>query len=392
MSKKVYIVLHTMDVGGAERHASSIANYLAEHGYRVTIILLDNDVVAYQLSENVRVAALCNMEFPETIREYRPGVLTSAKLKLYKALSPQRYQVLDKYLYLYSRYISRLETFFANEQGAEESIAISFMPLPNLSCAAVKRKIHFKLILGEFSSPQVEFPADAPENRLKRELFPNVDGFVFQTEEQMAFYDYLPAVKKAVIPNPLEEIDVQPYEGVRNREIVNFCRLVEAKNLPLLIRAFSLLAPQYPEHRLVIYGDGPEKQKLEEMIEGLGLSSRVMLPGAKKDVLSLVRECAMFVSSSDREGISNSMLEAMAIGLPTVCTDCPAGGARMFIEPYRNGILVPVRDQEALAAAMRYMIDYPEEAAEMGKNAVSIKEKLKKEIILEKWKSFLESV
>ena len=100
----------------------------------------------------------------------------------------------------------------------------------------------------------------------------------------------------------------------------------------------------------------------------------------------------MFVTSSDREGISNSMLEAMAIGLPVISTDCPAGGARMFIEPYQNGILVPVRDPEALYNAMKFMIDHPEKAELMSQNAVAIKNTLEKNKILEQWLEFLEDV
>ena len=100
----------------------------------------------------------------------------------------------------------------------------------------------------------------------------------------------------------------------------------------------------------------------------------------------------MFVSSSNIEGISNSMIEAMAIGLPTICTDCPAGGARMFIKSYENGILTPVGDAEALYKAMKYMIENPDKAEQMGKKAMEIRETLKKEKILNKWGEFIKEV
>ena len=110
------------------------------------------------------------------------------------------------------------------------------------------------------------------------------------------------------------------------------------------------------------------------------------------NVLALICDCAMFVSSSDREGISNSMIEAMAIGLPTICTDCPAGGARMMIRPYENGILTPVGDVEALYKAMKYMIENPDKAERMGEKAMEIRETLKKEKILNNWVKFIEEV
>ena len=167
---------------------------------------------------------------------------------------------------------------------------------------------------------------------------------------------------------------------------------MKAKNLPLLIEAFSKLVQEYPDYRLVIYGDGPERKNTEKSIADYGIADSVFLKPYAKNVPELVRESAMFVTSSDREGISNSMLEAMAIGLPVISTDCPAGGARMFIEPYQNGILVPVRDPEALYNAMKFMIDHPEKAELMSQNAVAIKNTLEKNKILEQWLEFLEDV
>ena len=93
----------------------------------------------------------------------------------------------------------------------------------------------------------------------------------------------------------------------------------------------------------------------------------------------------MYVSSSDYEGQSNSMLEAMAIGLPCICTDCPSGGARAVINPGINGLLVPVGNTDKLADAMRDMLLYPEEACSMGINASKIRDKRSPELIAQEW-------
>ncbi len=93
----------------------------------------------------------------------------------------------------------------------------------------------------------------------------------------------------------------------------------------------------------------------------------------------------MFVTSSDREGMSNSMLEAMAIGLPTISTDCPAGAARMLIKNYENGIVVPMNDKQAMYQAMKYIIDHPNEAESMSQNASTIREKLSMQRIGKMW-------
>ena len=67
MIKTVYIVLYTLSVGGAERHASSIANYLSEHGYDVKILLLQNDIIEYSLQDDIEVIPLSNLKYPNTV-------------------------------------------------------------------------------------------------------------------------------------------------------------------------------------------------------------------------------------------------------------------------------------------------------------------------------------
>ena len=98
-----------------------------------------------------------------------------------------------------------------------------------------------------------------------------------------------------------------------------------------------------------------------------------------------VLDAAMFVSFSDYEGISNSMLEAMAIALPVICTDCPAGGAKLMIESGTNGLLVPVGDEEAMANAMAYCIDHPEIARAMGRKAAEIRNRYNVAEIASQW-------
>jgi len=392
MSRSVYILLYTLSVGGAERHASSIANYLCQHGYKVEIVLLQDNIVDYALADGVKVTALPELAYPDVIKNNKTGFAEKVLLKTYRLISEKKYNFLDRKLYIEAQYSRKLDYFFQKQNAVDQSVVISFMTVPNIVAAALKCKYRYKLILGEFTSPQLEFSPDAPENKLKRKYFPNADGFVFQTYEQEEFYSYLKTVKMKVIPNPIEEIKTTPFHGTRRKEIVNYCKHVKAKNLPLLIAAFAKLAEEHPEYKLVIYGDGPERANTEKCVVEHGVSDKVLLKPYAKNVLNLVRESAMFVSSSDREGISNSMLEAMAIGLPTISTDCPAGGARMFIEPYKNGIIVPVRDPEAMYKAMKYVIDNPEKAEMMSENAVVIRNTLKKSKILAEWLDFLNKV
>ena len=140
-----------------------------------------------------------------------------------------------------------------------------------------------------------------------------------------------------------------------------------------------------------IYGDavgnGAEGyiDSVEETIAQLACKEKIHILPAQKDIHDLIKDYAMFVSSSDFEGMSNSMLEAMAIGLPTICTDCPAGGARAIIKDHENGILVPVNDAEAMCKVMREIADNPELAEKLSINGTKLKEDLAVDKIVNQW-------
>ena len=134
-------------------------------------------------------------------------------------------------------------------------------------------------------------------------------------------------------------------------------------------------------------GNGAEGyvDSVKETISHLNCRERIHILPAQNDIHNLIKDYAMFVSSSDFEGMSNSMLEAMAIGLPTICTDCPAGGARAVIKDHENGVLVPVNDVQAMADAMKEVAGNPELAEKLSINGSKIREDLSVDKIVNQW-------
>jgi len=100
----------------------------------------------------------------------------------------------------------------------------------------------------------------------------------------------------------------------------------------------------------------------------------------------------MFVSSSDCEGLSNSMIEAMAIGMPCVCTDCLGGGAREVIQHEVNGLLVPMKDVDALYQGIKRLIDEPDLAKRCSENAARIRNEMSVTKIADRWLEVIECV
>ena len=205
----------------------------------------------------------------------------------------------------------------------------------------------------------------------------------------MSFFHGEALRKGVVIPNPLNPALPEPYHGKRNKTIVSFCRMTPQKNLKLLVDTFSCVHEKYPDYRLEIYGEGESKEEIISYVSEKGLQPFVEIKPFDKTLHRKILDSCMFVSSSDYEGMSNSMLEALAIGLPAVCTDCPAGGARAIIQDHENGLLVPVRDVLALANAMNEVIEDPQLAQKLSENGAKIRDELNVEAIGRRWLELL---
>ena len=144
------------------------------------------------------------------------------------------------------------------------------------------------------------------------------------------------------------------YDGGRH-DIVTTGRLTAQKNHKMLIHAFAMIADRIPDN-LVIYGEGELRGELEALVAELHLKDRIFLPGSITDVANTIRSAKLFVLSSDYEGMPNSLMEAMALGLPCLSTDCPCGGPRMILEKDAALCLSPVNDCKCFSDKMLYLL------------------------------------
>lgn len=156
-----------------------------------------------------------------------------------------------------------------------------------------------------------------------------------------------------------------------------------------MINAFAKIAGQFPEYILEIYGDGDLKEILQEQIEELGLHKRIELKGTTSHILEKVYTASLFVLTSDYEGMPNALMEAMAIGVPCISTDCKPGGARDLIKNGENGWIVPRNDIEVLAERMTSVLSCPEQSDRMAKNALEIRRTHSSKKIFDRWENFI---
>lgn len=225
---------------------------------------------------------------------------------------------------------------------------------------------------------------------LSRLLMKFADNYVFQTKDAKVFYSKWLKERGTVIPNPLDLSNLPRVSNKKKKKvIVSVGRLDIQKNHQMMLKAFYSISKEFPEYKLIIYGEGSQRQRLEELIASLNLQKQVSLPGIVHNVTSEIKDASLFVFSSDFEGMPNALIEALAMGLPCVSTDCPCGGPAALINNGENGILTPVGDVEKFAKAMEYLLTETEIANQMGNKAALIRKELSVEKVGELWRNFV---
>ena len=219
-------------------------------------------------------------------------------------------------------------------------------------------------------------------------LVSRCNGVVFQTREAMSYFSEDVQKKSVVIHNPVYSRAKAICSSPDGR-IVSVGRLTAQKNHKLLIEAFSRIAPAFPSCKLEIYGEGPLKNELVAFVRSLNLDGKVSFPGTFKDVLDRIWSASLFVLSSDYEGMPNTLLEAMSLGLPCISTDCPCGGPKEIIDNEVNGILVPVGDVSYLSEAMLRVLSNPALSTSMRHEAIKICDTHNEDKIFQMWYDFI---
>ncbi|MGI5977403.1 MAG: glycosyltransferase family 4 protein [Candidatus Limivicinus sp.] len=342
--------------GGAERVTCSLANYLAGRGHEVEILTMAETENSYQLNGEVSVQALLYM------RE-RKGKLYNNVLR-----------------------ITRLRQYM--KKHTEKDVYIVMLPIPTVLLLSLRSATKAKIIASERVSPAAY---DFIKTKALRRLAPRADGFVFQTQEALEWYgESVKHVRTAVIPNAINRQFLRPrYKGERKKNIVAAGRLSKQKNFELLIRAFKKITPDCPDYKLIIYGEGGLRKELEALIKENGLEDLVSLPGNTTEIIEKIQDASLFVLSSDYEGMPNALMEAMALGLPCISTDCPCGGPRFLIENGINGLLVPVGDEDKLSEAIKKILNNPQLADKFGTEASKISGRLDPDKIYGQWEAFI---
>lgn len=342
---KYFFITASMVGGGTERVISILANQFAKEGHDVTILMTADDRLDYALENTVN----CEL------------ITTSTQGSLIKR---------------FGRIIKIRNVFKKNR----EAVFYSFGTETNLFSILASMGLNSNLILSERNDPN-----QCSYSKLRDMVYFGGKRFVFQTESAKQCFSCRIQKRSVVISNPIRDDLPDAFTGIRKKTVVAVGRLERQKNHKLLITAFSKFLTEFPEYELKIYGQGPLKAELQELIEKSQLTGKIHLMGFSKNVLEEIKEDGMYVLSSDYEGVPNSLLEAMGIGMPVIATDCPIGGPDSLIEDGSNGVLVPVGNELVMYEAMCRFARDAMFAEACGKNALLVRDTNKTENIVKLW-------
>lgn len=354
----ITIVTHTLAGGGCARVISELANWFVKNGIRCNIITETVSTVFYKTNKSVTISYLCP----------KSKITNGDIFKSYKKL----------------RWLVR---------KSRPNVVLAMPEKVNVWVTIALIGTGVPLVVSERNSPNL-YPYSKVKRALRKMLYPFcVDGFIFQTGDASRYFPKSIQKKGIILPNPLDLKRIPIFEGRMNRkEVVSVGRLERQKNFHLLIDAFSIFQKYFKNYVLKIYGEGILKNELEYYARENLMPGTYTFSGEKTDVLELIYNAGMFILPSDYEGLPNVLIEAMAMGLPVVSTDCPVGGPRALIVDGYNGLLVPTGNKKALNEAMCKIAGDDEFANYLGCNARKIRDKLDINKVAKKWLCYLRSV
>ena len=353
--KNIMFIASSLGFGGAAKMLSFVAESLCDRGYNVSIL-------------NLR------------------GTATTVNFER---------SVSDKITVIDASGLGRKDQVIKAYQASKQmraDVIIGFTEIPNVIARMVGFMLGIPSIMSERGDPARIGVGKGFKNSLALKLVNSSRGGVFQTEGARDFYGRGLRRRGVVIPNPIFITGEVPRVEYKDREksVVSVGRLDNfQKRYDVMLDAFKIFSDKHPEYVLKLYGRGSDEELIASWVRERGLDDKVKFMGLTAQPMQDTCTDGMFLITSDFEGISNSLLEAMAVGLPCVSTDHTPGGARLLITDHENGLLAPVEDARALANAMCEYAEDPELAKRCGDNARAVVDRFAPDKMIDMWEQYI---
>ena len=359
--KRIALFVNSLQKGGSERVMANLAEYFHSKNYEVILVTQYKKEIEYVISPKIR--------------------------RVYS--EPPAEELNDNRIH---NFIVRFKTLRNIWKVYKPDVILAFLGKNNQMAILTSFFLPSKVAVSVRGEPILEYPGKL--NKIFTNiLFSLADGVIFQTKEASEFFWKSVVDNSTIIPNPLNPAFIgKRYYGEKDNVIISVARLHETKNQKLLINAFEKIADQFPNINLVMYGEGETREYLETLIKEKKMEHRMSLPGTITNMPEVLGRAKVFVHPSNSEGIPNAIMEAMAVGLPVIVTDCPSGGPGELVQNGENGILIPMEDVDGLANAMIKVLTDEEYAKKLGDNACKIVDILHPDMVNQMWENYLSNL
>lgn len=376
MKKFLYVIGSLENSGGSERALTSRVNYLVEnYDYDITIVttnaIKDSVKSYYPISPKVKLVNIPISFGKNTLKEKLEYIFFNSHKE-------------EKELY---EFIKENKFDICSSLGAESFL---YKGSNNHSFYKIKEnRFTYKKLLsdGRLSIGKKIWRYFRFRNAVKVQQ--RMDCSVTLTQEDADFWSkYLKKI--VVMPNFIDTKNIKP-SILEEKIIIAVGRLEVEKDFHSLIKAYDLVAKKYPDWQLHIYGDGSLKADLQDFINKKGLSDKVILKGAVKNIYEQYSKASIYVHTAVYEGFGFTILEAMAHQLPIVALES-VGGVKVLVKDNENGFLIKNRDTELMADKIGELISNNELRKRMGAKSQMIANEYSQENIMKKWHQFYKSI
>lgn len=361
-SRRILWVISSLSAGGAERVITELANAFVDHGHSVAVLTLAQPGRDhYQLDSRIERIAL-NVIW-DSVSLWQSFVGNWRRIRMIRE-AILRYQ---------------------------PDVVVSFIEQNNVRVLSAMLGARIPIIVSERIDPR-RYQVGRIWNVARRLLYPFADRVVVQTEGVANWARAITDRKRVrVVPNFVRTLPQLHGDRRETMQLLAVGRLDSQKAFDVLLRAFALSALAERGVTLTILGDGPQRQALGVLADELGIAQAVEMPGVVQNPEAWMARTTVFVLPSRYEGFPNALLEAMAMGCPVIAADCDSG-PREIIRHGENGLLVPVEDIDALAAALQKLFDDVALRTWLGAEALNIRERYSKHVIVDQWEKLIEEV
>lgn len=359
---RVLLVVSSLAAGGTERTCAALANSLEECGWKIGVLTLSSASTDHYLLHPAVERIAVDLFFDSR------SIVSAFKNNL-RCIRAIRRSVLN---------------FLPD-------VVVSFIEQTNVRVLAALLGAKLPTIVSERTDPR-RHQVGTIWNWARRLLYPRASCILVQTSSVAVWaQEFISPHRICVMPNFVGALPEPATDSRDANQILAVGRLEKAKGFDVLLSAFAMSRLAKRGAYLTILGEGVERAALQRQAAELGISQSVQLPGVVQDPETWMARAGIFVLPSRFEGFPNALLEAMAMGCPTIAADCDSG-PREIIRHGEDGMLVPPENASSLSEVLIRLMDDATLRDHLGRSAKRVRQRFSKDVILPRWQILIEEI